>query len=282
MVKHKQEDIKKEGITWFAPSLAPKYRYVIELKSNKMSIGIEDCLSKKQWNKGDMEKADYVTPANTIPDAAPVDYVKCFYDALDCNLTDISPVQRTLMRLEGEVMRLELTMNIRFLRSAWVAKYSFDLDPVSLGQIDVLESKVRDQHDELEHLRRELKAVRPTLFVTLEAYQKDGKGRLCWNKVQCDEFVVDSHDGVVKARCEGVYRIGGVINSAPRTYNQTVKLLKNGVSIQCSYCAYVGNNHCVSTPLDCITLLKEGDEISVTTSCDTVTTSHLSIVSVVN
>ncbi|KAE8989412.1 hypothetical protein PF010_g19019 [Phytophthora fragariae] len=71
-----QPDIKIDGVTAFALPLATSYRYAIELKSSKMSIWMEDRISKKQWYKGGMAKTDYVSDANVIPDATVADYVK--------------------------------------------------------------------------------------------------------------------------------------------------------------------------------------------------------------
>ncbi|RMX63657.1 hypothetical protein DD238_008031 [Peronospora effusa] len=71
-----KKDICKTGVTVFTPPPSTSYRYVIDLKDNKLKIWMEDCSSKKQWCKGDMLKEDYVTSANTIPNASPADYVK--------------------------------------------------------------------------------------------------------------------------------------------------------------------------------------------------------------
>ncbi|KAE8999288.1 hypothetical protein PR001_g19102 [Phytophthora rubi] len=147
-----QPDIKIDGVTAFALPLAMSYRYAIELKSSKMSIWMEDRISKKQWYKGGMAKTDYVSDANVIPDATVADYVKCFQDALDSDLGDCSDVQRKLYALDGGALRLEFAVKIRVFRSTWEAKYTFDLHPVSVERIDILESKLRDQQGEIQKL----------------------------------------------------------------------------------------------------------------------------------
>ncbi|EGZ06200.1 hypothetical protein PHYSODRAFT_445826, partial [Phytophthora sojae] len=118
-----QRDIAVEGDTAFAPPPAASYRYVIELKSSKLSIWLEDRTSKKQWYAGDMAKSDYVSTANAIPDATVTDYLKCFQDTLDSDLDGSSDVQRKLYPLTGGGLRLELIVTIRVLRSTWLAKY---------------------------------------------------------------------------------------------------------------------------------------------------------------
>ena len=90
-------DLRKSGLTVFTPPPCTNYRYVIDLKNSKMSIWMENCSNKKQWYcdvcvcdawpklhpfalvrrcKSDILPRDYVTSANTIPNASPVDYVK--------------------------------------------------------------------------------------------------------------------------------------------------------------------------------------------------------------
>ncbi|KAG1704907.1 hypothetical protein DVH05_004935 [Phytophthora capsici] len=71
------------------------------------------------------------------------------------------------MALKDGILRLELVMSIRFIRSSWDAKYVFDLGPVSVERIDILESKLRDYRDELEKL------CGPPMFAKPGSYDKD-------------------------------------------------------------------------------------------------------------
>ncbi|EGZ06149.1 hypothetical protein PHYSODRAFT_531862, partial [Phytophthora sojae] len=236
----------------------------------------------------DMTPSDYVTSANTIPGASLTDYFQCLSDSLECEISDSSPVQRRLKPLNGGGFRLELVMTLQFLRSTWVVKYAFDLEPVPLERIDVVESNLRDQQDALERIRGELSAAQTPPFLRLEASRTRQystlsclESRLCWNKAHCAEFAVNGEDGVIKILRQGVYRIGGVVNCAPTSYGKTVMLLKNGVCIQQNYCAYMGSNHYVSTSLDAIVLLEEGDMLTITCGTKTVTTSYCSIVGIV-
>lgn len=73
-------------------------------------------------------------------------------------------MQRRLKPLNGGGFRLELVMTLQFLRSTWVVKYAFDLEPVPLERIDVVESNLRDQQDALERIRGELSAAQTPLF----------------------------------------------------------------------------------------------------------------------
>ncbi|KAE9314207.1 hypothetical protein PR003_g19313 [Phytophthora rubi] len=261
-----QQDIMVEGVTAFAPSPAASYRYVIELKGSKMSIRMEDRTSKKQWYKCDMAKTDYVSTANAIPDATVADYVK-----------------RKLYTLNGGSRRLELAVKIRVLRSTWMAKYTFDLDPVSVERIDILESKLHDQQDEVEKLRSDLLNGPSPQHVQLEASTKDAQLRLLWKSIDSVGFVVNGSDGVVKVCDSGLYTMSAIINSAPGSFQHKAQLLVNGKSVQSVYCncSYTGGNQ-KTTSLSFTTALSEGDEVAVQCDSNLFDTSYLSIVRVGN
>ncbi|KAH7472523.1 uncharacterized protein KRP23_9516 [Phytophthora ramorum] len=267
------QDIVAEGVTAFASPPTTSYRYVIELKSDEMSIWMEDLATKKQWYKGDMVKGDYVSPANAIPDASATDYVQCFRDSLNSDLDDASDVQRKLIPLKGGALCLVLAVTIRVLRSNWVAKYTFDLDPVSVERIDVLESKLRDVQDELEKLR----GGQAPPYVKLTATKKHGNAIVCWSSVKSDEVVSTGLDGVVKVLYGGVYSIGATVTTTTSGYNQSVQLLNNGKTIQAA-CPPYAQGYNSSTRLCAIERLEKNDVLTVSSLCGLADTSYLSIV----
>nr|KAE8929068.1 hypothetical protein PF009_g20814 [Phytophthora fragariae] len=191
-------DIKVEGATTFSASVASSFRYAIEIKDEKLSVWMEDCSSKKQWYTGEMEKATYITAINSIMAASSTDYVELFRDALDSDLNSSGQMQRKLTTLNGGSIRLELALPVRALRSVWLAEYKFDLEPVSVERIDILESKLRDQEEKLEKLQIHGTTGQNAAFVQLVASKKDDKSRLRWNKFESDDFSVNGDDGVVK------------------------------------------------------------------------------------
>ncbi|KAF4034801.1 hypothetical protein GN244_ATG13256 [Phytophthora infestans] len=78
---------------------------------------MEDRTSKKQWFKGGMLKTDYLTTANTIPDASAADYVEVsefFASEIHwSDLVDLSDAKQKLYALKGGALRLELSVTIR-------------------------------------------------------------------------------------------------------------------------------------------------------------------------
>ncbi|KAK1937082.1 hypothetical protein P3T76_009860 [Phytophthora citrophthora] len=257
------QEIAAEGVTTFNPP-STSYRYVLQLKDDKLSIWMEDKTSKKQWSKSNMDKSDYVTSANSITDASAMDYMKCFQDALDCELGNSGDVQRTLESKRGGVLLLSFTVQFRLLRSTRTAKYTFELNPVAVERIDVLESKLRDQQEELKTLRKDVSAGRTLPFAQFEAMTKDPNTlTLLWKEMKSDFFHVE--DGKVFIRRAGVYTVAVVVNSASQACNQNAVLMKNKTPIQKATCCYRSNYSCSAT-LNSVLQLGEDDTVSI--ECD--------------
>ncbi|KAE8989413.1 hypothetical protein PF005_g17896 [Phytophthora fragariae] len=261
----------------FAPPPATTYRYIIRLKNDKLSIWMEDRTSKKQWYKDGMVKSDYISSANSVTDAAPADYLKCFCDALHGELDESGDASRKLKLLKGGGFRLELGIRIRVLRSSRVAVYSFDLDPVSVERIDILESKVRDQQDELQRLREGFDVGQELSFIRLEAKSKDASSsNLLWQEVETSGFSVDDKLGEVKIHWSGAYSVVSVVNWQAYGSNQAVLLLKNNEVVQTSLCVRV-NNCSGSSTLSTVARLKEDDLVTVKCDANVVDVCYLSI-----
>lgn len=185
-------------------------------------------------------------------------------------------MQRKLYPLTGGGLRLELIVTIRVLRSTWLAKYSFDLEPVSVERIDVLESKLRDQQDELEKLRGEMRDGIASSVVQLKTTQKNNDSVMQWEATTGVEFVSNGVDGVVKAQRGGTYIILVTVASVPGS-NTFVQLLKNKTSIQAA-CPGYAQGYRSSVSLNTVAQLDKDDELMVTCQCSLADSSYLSIV----
>ncbi|KAF1785031.1 hypothetical protein GQ600_8178 [Phytophthora cactorum] len=185
------------------------YDYILQLKNEKLSVWIEDCATKEKWYKGDMGQDQFVTSTNAIGGLTPAGYIKFFHALLQSKSSD---VQRKLTVREGGALQLELLANIRFQKSTWTMAYTFDLDPVSAERIEELESKLRDQQnevtrmsrvesklqEELTRLKTELEAAQVVSFIQLEATGANGLSWLCWEGTESDDFKVTGANSVVK------------------------------------------------------------------------------------
>ncbi|KAG6952802.1 hypothetical protein JG688_00013133 [Phytophthora aleatoria] len=206
--------MKLEGITFFPERPGVSYRYSIELKNSRMSIWMEDRKNKTQWYRGGVPKADVISSGNEIPNASATDYAKVKLKIFD----------------DGTI-RLDLAIEIDFLRTSWVAKFAFELNPVSVEQIDVLESKLRDQQDALERLEKEVKLLRADqepIFIQLKASRKhETTSNLCWDKQESVSFIVNKGSGEIKITRSGVYSIHGTLICYPIDDDGRMMLLKN-------------------------------------------------------
>ncbi|EGZ06185.1 hypothetical protein PHYSODRAFT_307209 [Phytophthora sojae] len=205
-----------------------------------MGIWLQSLGSGKQWYKGNMEKTDCVTPANAIPvisTLTPTDYVECLRDALECQSGE---VDRTITSMEGDCVRLELTMNIRFLSRIWAINFEFDLEPFAPDRMDSLVSKVRYQQDELSRMKQhetklqcelaELRAQVAAPCILLQASHRDTMARLQWEPVGSDSFVLNGRHGDIRIREPGVYTIGVCVSGISKVTGK-ISLWKNGRNI---------------------------------------------------
>ncbi|KAE9026026.1 hypothetical protein PR002_g11029 [Phytophthora rubi] len=256
----------ESGVTAFAPRPAPTYRFVLTSQAEKVKILLENRKSKKQWSSGFLDEKEYVTTTNSIPNATLADYVKLFKDALEylmdeptkedaddeefqensnsekSNVSDgdseqeateeLDPgkIRRNLTPLEGDALRLELTVKIRIFRSAWNAKYIFRLEPVSLDRIDILEAKLRDVQEELEETKKSLAEEKVKKVINLSATSENVaklKGTsLVWI-AESDYFTLAKEESSICFLVAGWYIISLKVYLAPQTVGCSVELHQN-------------------------------------------------------
>ncbi|EGZ04961.1 hypothetical protein PHYSODRAFT_342811 [Phytophthora sojae] len=123
------DNIEYEGTTTFAPQLMQIYRYSLSLKSCTLRAWLENCDNKKQWS---IVLVEYVDATNYIPNVGVLDYIESTKD---------------------DRLRLEFSVNIQAMLHPRVLTYVFNLEPISVERINVLEAKLRDLQDEVQHLR---------------------------------------------------------------------------------------------------------------------------------
>lgn len=153
-----------------------------------------------------------------------------FQDALEGDLDESGDVQRTFDVLSGDARKLVISVKVRVLRSVRAAKYAFVLDAVAVERIDVLESKLRDQQEELDRLRKQIGDG----HIQLEASEKDAKShKLLWSDTDSESFSVNQQTGDVTTRRPGVYSITAAVNlhADQRGCSFSVSVMQNQVCI---------------------------------------------------
>ncbi|KAE9286447.1 hypothetical protein PR003_g26317 [Phytophthora rubi] len=139
-------DSMEEGVTQFSSYFSTSYRYVISLEAHL-------CIRQT----GMLKNEEFVTAGNVF-DAR--DYVACFGQCLNCPLDNKKGVQRTLTPLPSGKLKLELGLRIRLFGASRSIKFVFELQPIAVDRVDVLESKLKDMKEELDKLSRRVDAGR--------------------------------------------------------------------------------------------------------------------------
>ncbi|KAE9187896.1 hypothetical protein PF004_g22657, partial [Phytophthora fragariae] len=167
---------------------------------------------------GFLSKAEYVTPANIFVDASAADYVTCFQQSLDCSEDKTDESQRKLLTLKGGKLQLEMSIKLRLLQSARDVSYVFTLEPVAVERIDILESKLKNQREELEKLRANRdNATRIFLYAESKTWLSSSK--LLWDPLNSDYFALTADKTSITVLHPGVYAVGVLVNHLPAQTN---------------------------------------------------------------
>ncbi|EGZ06255.1 hypothetical protein PHYSODRAFT_341537 [Phytophthora sojae] len=112
--------------------------YQVNITGGKLRIWLENCESKKQWCTNDVVFVDY---ANYTPDVGAVGYIDYRRHRRASNV----PAEH-----KGE----SFATGIRGQNSSpRVFMHAFNLEPISVERVDILEAKLRDLQDEVKGLR---------------------------------------------------------------------------------------------------------------------------------
>ncbi|KAE8961101.1 hypothetical protein PR003_g31224, partial [Phytophthora rubi] len=224
-------DFEVAGVTTFGSRPGDSFRYQLSLQDEKLNIWLEDRSNKKQWQSGLLSKAEYVTAANIFVDASAGDYVSCFQQSLDCSEDKTDESQRKLVPLRGGKLRLEMSIKLRLLQSARDVSYVFTLEPIAVERINILESKLKDQQEELEKLRAHRdNATRIFLYAESETWVSS---TLQWKPVSSEFFALTADKTSITVLHPGLYAVGVLVNHLPtQASHGSISLQKNGVQLQ--------------------------------------------------
>ncbi|KAG3138859.1 hypothetical protein PC128_g25478 [Phytophthora cactorum] len=170
---------------------------------------LEERSRKKQWQTGYLNKKNYVTAANSFVDASAAEYI---WQCLDCPLGKEEDAERKLTLQKGGKLQLELSLKIRLLHSARIICYAFKLQPDSVERMDILESKLKDQQEELQKLRSKVDASNVFLCAECEVLMET---KLQWKEINSETFVLDDDNTSIVALVLGLYVLGVVLNLPP-------------------------------------------------------------------
>eukprot|EP01031_Cornospumella_fuschlensis_P031745 gene31745-38370_t len=220
------------------------FRATLTTVNEGVLIWVENKKTKQQWQTTVTDMAQ-CGPAG-FPEDAVIAFMK---EALDLAaegetkeadgkpLATCSDCPSVDFEIGGEEVTLTLTISIG---RVWKPEFVFSLLPVALDKINVLEAKLRDAQEELEHLRA--KAV----LLTLSSKTSCGKHQIvAWDndehlRAPRDGFVISADNRQITVVQAGVYqinvRLAGNISSYSYEYNKYghqnhVCLLLNDVEV---------------------------------------------------
>lgn len=163
-----------------------------------------------------------------------------------------------------------MSIKLRLLQSARDVSYIFKLHPVAVEQIDILESKLKDQQEELEKLRGRVGgADRAFLYADSASW---ASSKLRWKPVNSGNFALTANNTSITVLVPGLYAFGVLVNHLPSQNSNagSISLQKNGVSIQnaatgAAYSSYNSTycSHQTSASLMCAMQLKKDEQVAV-------------------
>ncbi|KAG1687857.1 hypothetical protein DVH05_004587 [Phytophthora capsici] len=181
---------------------------------------------------GLLNKEDYVTTANVFVDASASDYVLCFQQCLDSPIGEDEGVKRTLVLQNGGNLKIQLSLKTHLLHFTRNIDYTFELKPIAVERIDILESKLKDVQEELGRLRGKIGSGTTVLFyVESEAYLGS---KLQWKEVPGTNFTLSEDKTSIKVLVPGLYSFGLVVNhnTAPNSGQGLISLQMNDEKVQ--------------------------------------------------
>jgi hypothetical protein len=218
---------------------------------------------------------------------------------LNKTVEDAGEMPRTFQRINGDAFRLEIAMKVQALIQIRVVTYSFELEPISVERIDVLEARMRDLQGEVKALRVEAgertevvelqdtvkqlqaelscrqaeiadlqnKVENPLLTIQAEADSNTSEDVVCWSATG---NYTDGNDGIIRNLQPGAYQVTVVVNYVGTGEKQLVELLKGGEEGECLQvvccCGFTAG--CTSSVLAQTASIDEGDELSVVCNPD--------------
>ncbi|KAF4045611.1 hypothetical protein GN244_ATG02061 [Phytophthora infestans] len=204
--------------------------------------------------------------------------LQCFRECLDCQLGEDEDAERKLTPQNGGTLQLELMLKIRLLRSARKICYTFKLQPLSVERIDILESKLKDQQEELLKMRAKVDAE-SNVFLCAES-EALVEEKLQWKDLSSDFFCLDDIKTSITVLVPGTYILGVLMSHTPLDNDSaSIVVEMNNVQIQSAKTGVFGRfngyggyvSYQANTSLMCISQIDKSAQISVVCSNTTFT-----------
>lgn len=154
-------------------------------------------------------------------------------------------------------------LKLKLFASVWTPTYTFDLEPVPLEKVDILESKLRDQEEELTKLRSQKSVSKQSIYLHTTCVKPVKTNTVVKWRSGGNHFKID-HSGTIAVLVSGVYMIHVVLcHSSTNKNGEIFCLIKGDQSVGSCYDSGGSNGCCTSSPLIVMLELKAHEKLSV-------------------
>ncbi|TMW61195.1 hypothetical protein Poli38472_013658 [Pythium oligandrum] len=211
------------------------FRYRVRVGNEALTIWLEDCVIKAQWQTTELTTMDFVTEDNNIPRSDLVGYAQRFANALSALDTDNqSEYHRSLSPLDKEgSRRLEIAIQLHVggYETKW--EYEFLLMPIALERVDVLASQVRDLSEELERVKKndesgKNEATASATFVTTGACVCNEFHKWRYPSTPSSVFRLDPGNAFIEVTRSGQFMIASSFHHSSSNNGTCYELTVNG------------------------------------------------------
>lgn len=230
-------------------SQADFFRATVSSVAEGVLIWLESKKTKQQW-QATITNVGECGPSG-VPEEAVVAFLKKAFELIldsDENLETERDDPKVDFILEEEDIYLMLTLS---MGGVWKPEFVFNLLPVGLDKIDILEAKLRDAQDEIEALKIELneKSDKSEIsFLSLSSITSCPNQQMVqWNGtvprvITAETYSVSTDNRQVTVLKRGVYQVQIRLSGTSNTNTAHMGLQVNGADIaQCIQSD--GNNH---------------------------------------
>lgn len=144
----------------------------------------------------------------------------------------------------------------------WTPTYKFDLKPIPLEKVDILESKLRDQEEELVKLRDTRTLSKPIFLHVTSTNNAYAGSSVTWTDGGDQDFKVHP-SGEIEFLNPGVYMIHVVLRHSNSNNNEAYCLMKKSQRVGTCFDSS-SNCHRMASPLMVTLELEANEKISVT------------------
>lgn len=117
-------------------------------------------------------------------------------------------------------MSLEFVLKLKLFASEWTPVCHFDLKPIPLEKVDILESKLRDLEEKIGKQEDQRAPNMPIYLHVTSTNEANSNGIITWDQVNSKNFWITA-TGKIEFKVAGVYMIHIIVRHSNSTNGET-------------------------------------------------------------